>query len=337
MPLRILTAYEKGMRPAWIARVEIFRDRVDDWKRNRNKKFSTLRKIQHDLSWAWRLFQVSRNYDMIYTGSDWDGLFFAIAQRLLRKNKVPYLFIDFLVNMEGKPIEKRVRRILYRLAVQGACRVLVQRTCEVELFSQALGVCREKFTFVPYHQTLYETPYAVKNDGYIFAGGDSHRDYPLLLEAVRALPYRVVIACFEKHHFLNVEIPKNVEIHAASQAEYVQLMAGSTLTVVPLKSLPQHVGGEQTYANSMSMGKPTIITDLYASDYIVNGSTGILTPPGDVQALRRAIETIMENSNLAQQIGSKAMEASKAFTPEKFFEAVFRISEECLNAHHFGT
>lgn len=184
--------------------------------------------------------------------------------------------------------------------------------------------------FVPYHSTLFDTPYTVRDGDYIFAGGDSDRDYPLLIEAIRGLPYRVVITCLRRDHFEKVEIPANVEIRTVPQDEFIQLMAGARLNVVPLKSRPQHVGGEQTYANAMSMGKPTIVTDLYASDYIQNGVTGILTPSGDACALRRAIQDVMEKPELARLMGLRAKETSKAFAPETFFEEVFRISEECM-------
>ena len=330
-PLRILTAYEKGKHPAWISKVEIAQELLDDWKANRGKNLSPFQKLGHDLTWAWWLFRRSREYDVVYTGSDWVGLFFAIGQRLMRRNRVPHIFIDFLVNIRDKPIEKSVRVLLYRLAVQGACKVLVQRRCEVDRYSEVLGVSREKFAFVHYHPTLYDSVYTVRNEAFIFAGGDSDRDYPLLIEAVRGLPYRVVIACLRRDHFQGLEIPQNVEIRKVPEAEFIQLMAGASLNVVPLKWLPQHVGGEQTYLNAMTMGKATIVTDAQASDYIESGVTGILTSAGDVQVLRQAIQQLMDNPETVRRMGERAKEAAKAFAPQKFFDAMFRISAECVS------
>ena len=330
-PLRILTAYEKGGHPAWVSKVNVSQELLRAWQEKRGKTFSPLHKLLHDLRWAWWMFRASRKYDVVYTGSDWVGLFFAIGQRLMRRKRVPHIFIDSLLTIE--PSSDSIKRLLYRLAVQGSCRVMVQRSCEVESYAQALDVPREKFIFALYHSTIYDTPYTVRDDGYVFAGGDSDRDYPLLFEAVRGLPYRVLIASMKADYFRTLEVPQNVEIRKASEAEFVQLMAGASVNVVPLKSLPQHVGGEQTYANAMTMGKPTIVTDMYASDYIENKITGILTPAGDVRALRQAIQELMENLEYARGMGTKAKEAAKAFAPEKFFEVVFRISEECAGGH----
>jgi glycosyltransferase involved in cell wall biosynthesis len=327
--LRILTAYSKGDHPAWTCRVKIPPELRRDSRENFGKNFSLAQKLVHDWTWAWWMFRASRNYDVVYTGSDWVGLLFAIGQRLMRKKRVPHIFIDFLVTVGYAPGKTNIRRLLYRLAVQGCCRVMVQRSCEVESYAQVLDLPREKFTFAPYHATIYDTPYAARDDGYVFAGGDSDRDYALLLEAVRGLPYRVIVASMKADSFRFFDIPKNVAIRKASEAEFIQLMAGASVNVVPLKALPQHVGGEQTYVNAMTMGKPTIVTDMYASDYIQNRVTGILTPPGDPRALRQAIKELMDNPEAARGMGARAKEAARALTPEKFFEAVFDISEEC--------
>jgi glycosyltransferase involved in cell wall biosynthesis len=328
--LRILTAYEKGKHPEWISKVEIAQPLLDAWKANRGNQ-SRLRKLRSDIGWAWWLFRTSLNYDVVYTGSDWVGLLFAIGQRLARRERVPHVFIDFLVNIHNRPIESTIRTFLYRLAVEGACRVLVQRSCEVGSYSRMLRVSPEKFAFVHYHPTLYNSNYTVRNEAFIFAGGDSDRDYPLLIEAVRGLRYRVVIACLRRNHFEGLDIPQNVEICKVPEAQFLELMAGARLNVVPLKWLPQHVGGEQTYLNAMTMGKATIVTDAQASDYIQSGVTGILTSAGDVKALRGAIQQLMENPEMARSMGEKAREAAKAFAPERFFETIFRISEECVN------
>jgi glycosyltransferase involved in cell wall biosynthesis len=329
-PLRILTAYAKGGHPAWISKVSVPPELLIGWRQDRGKELGPLKKLLHDLTWAAWMFRASQNYDVVYTGSDWVGLFFAIGQRLMRKKRVPHIFIDFLVTIGHGPSKASIRRLLYRLAVQGSCRVLVQRSCEVESYARALDVPKKKFTFALYHATIYDTPYTVRDDGYVFAGGDSDRDYALLLEAVRGLPYRVIIASLNRNQFQGLEIPENVEIRNASEAEFIQLMAGASVNVVPLQPLPQHVGGEQTYANAMTMGKPTIVTDMYASDYIQNGITGILTAAGDAKALQQAIKELMDNPESAHRMGARAKEAARAFTPEKFFEVVFKISAECV-------
>ena len=51
------------------------------------------------------------------------------------------------------------------------------------------------------------------------------------------------------------------------------------------------------------MGKAMIVTDAQASDHIENRVTGILTPAGGTQALRQAIQELMEHPQVARGIG----------------------------------
>jgi len=113
-------------------------------------------------------------------------------------------------------------------------------------------------------------------------------------------------------------------VASATEQQYMHLMARASLVVVPVQWKPQHMGGEQTYANAMTMGKPTIVTDLAADDYIQSQVTGLLTPSGDAAALRAAIIQIMEDRDLARAMGAKAKEAAAQLRPERFFADVLR-------------
>jgi len=327
--LRILSLYEKSDHPAWLQKTEIFQGLADEVARNWRKSLPPIYRIRRELLWTWRLFRTSKDYDIVLTGSDRVGLFFAVSQQLFRRRKVPHIFLDFLVEIEGDGIEQTVRKFLYRLAIRGTSRALVQRKCEIDLYSQVLRAPATRFSFVLYHSTIFNTPIETQEKGFIFAGGDGHRDYPLLIEAVKGLPYCVVIAALQTDHFHGLTIPPNVRIITVQAAEFIKLVAEASLVVVPLKKRPQHVGGEQTYANAMTMGKVTIVTDLDASDYIENGETGILTPAGDVAALRQAIKKVMEDHEFARALGQRAKEASTKFAPERFFETVFKLCDEC--------
>jgi glycosyltransferase involved in cell wall biosynthesis len=44
------------------------------------------------------------------------------------------------------------------------------------------------------------------------------------------------------------------------------------------------------------------------NSYVVDGKTGLLVPPGDVQALRNAIRRLWENPELASEMGRAGRE-----------------------------
>jgi glycosyltransferase involved in cell wall biosynthesis len=62
-------------------------------------------------------------------------------------------------------------------------------------------------------------------------------------------------------------------------------------------------------------GKAVIATNTGGMDsYIVHGKTGLLVPPGDVNAMRNAIKTLWENPDLAHEMGM----AGRKFVEENY-------------------
>jgi glycosyltransferase involved in cell wall biosynthesis len=330
---RILTTYSKKDHPMWLSGVEVLQGWREEVARADGRK--DLQSFYNDVKWAWRLFRVSRTYEAVVIGSDRMSRIFATLQLLFRRRKVPHLYIDWLCNPSGGRLKRWFYRTELRWAILGATRAIVQGKQEITAHADELGVPASKFIFLPYHSTLYDFRYAVEEGDYIFAGGDGNRDYRTMIEAVRGLPYRVVIAALFRDHLRGIQVPSNVEIVALSQSDFFQKMAGSALVVVPMLPGLLHPGGQQTWINAMAMGKPVIVAeDRSARDYIVHASTGWLVKPGDPAALRDAISRLMEDRNLARTVGKRAKEAAAQFSPERFFEGVLRVVEECLKASH---
>jgi glycosyltransferase involved in cell wall biosynthesis len=320
---RILTTYAKKGDTVWLSRVEPLPGRT--WDRPEPES------LPNDLKWAWKLFRASRDYDVVATGSDRMSRIFATLQFFFRRRKVPHLYIKWICSPHGGRLKRWLYRTELRWAVLGASRAIVQGKHEITAHAEELGVPVSKFVFLPYHSTLYDFRYQVEEGDYIFAGGDSNRDYPTLIEAVRGLPYRVVISVLSREHFRGIQVPPNVEIVTLSSADYYQKMAGAALVVVPMLPRLAHSGGQQTWINAMIMGKPVIVAeDRSACDYIAHESTGWLAEPGNPSALRKAICLLLENRTLAGALGEKAKEAAKQFSKESHFEGVFRVIDECL-------
>ena len=324
--LRILTYYRKNNHPEWLRNVVLYEPLALDFERTWRKNLPLLQSFRREALWTWRLFRMSKKYDVVLTGSDRIGLFFGLAQRVFRRRRVRHIFLNFFVYQRGGRIGWALRRFVCRAAVDGASCVLVHRTAEVEEYSRTLNLPAGKFRFVPDHTTVSDAGLDVRDDGYIFSGGDANRDYPILIEAVRGATYRVLIVSFQKSHFAGMKSPENVEIiPPVPKHRFLELAAHARLIVVPLKKRLLHVGGRQTYLDAMRIGKPVIVTDLDASDYITNGVDGILIPPGDVGAMRESIKRVMEDREFALSLGRKAKQTALGFTPERYFSAVFDL------------
>lgn len=79
---------------------------------------------------------------------------------------------------------------------------------------------------------------------------------------------------------------------------------------------------------AMFMGKPVIAARSGGlPDVVVDGETGFLVPPGDVQALGQAMKCLLNDSNRLEHMGDKARERAAAFQAKTVisrFEEVYR-------------
>jgi len=58
---------------------------------------------------------------------------------------------------------------------------------------------------------------------------------------------------------------------------------------------------------AMQRGRALVMTDLPAlSEIVEHGVTGLLYPPGDIEALSKSIFSLIENENLRQKLGQNA-------------------------------
>src|SRR5207249_11266794 len=101
----------------------------------------------------------------------------------------------------------------------------------------------------------------------------------------------------------NQDIPANVTVRRFSQFDLRQLYADSRFMVMPLHNV-NFQAGVTAILEAMAMGRAVICTKtLGQTDVIVHGETGIYIPPGNPQALRTAIEYLLDNPHEAERMG----------------------------------
>jgi glycosyltransferase involved in cell wall biosynthesis len=196
-------------------------------------------------------------------------------------------------------------------------RYAVLSTREVETFPKVWGVDPSRVVFQPFPNTLHEyRDMDTRDDGYIFAGGNSVRDFDLLEAALDGTGIPARIATKWKPT-LNLS---DVEVGPTSHDEYMALLANSHAVVVPLRQSVRSAG-QQSYLNAMGLGKPVIVTEAPGvRDYVVDGVTGVIVPP-EVAALRAAILHVMDpdNADFYVEMGRRARkDVFDRFTEEHF-------------------
>jgi glycosyltransferase involved in cell wall biosynthesis len=196
-------------------------------------------------------------------------------------------------------------------------RYAVLSTQEVATFPQVWGVDRHRVVFQPFPNTLHKyRDMPTRDDGYLFSGGNSVRDYGLLESAIAETGISTRIAT----KWRPTRGLPNLKVGATSHDEFMTLLANAHAVVIPLRQTVRSAG-QQSYLNAMGLAKPVIVTEAPGvRDYIVDGVTGVIVPP-NVEALRKAILQVMDpaNADFYREMGQRAREdVFKRFTEEHF-------------------
>lgn len=85
----------------------------------------------------------------------------------------------------------------------------------------------------------------------------------------------------------------------------------------------------------MSKGRAVIGTRSSGhEDMIDDGDTGLLVPAGDAHALAEAMGHLLDDAPLREQIGRRARERARLFTPEVVIPQLERLYRETVARSH---
>jgi glycosyltransferase involved in cell wall biosynthesis len=195
------------------------------------------------------------------------------------------------------PLLPRLGRLGVRIVDGEHMRYGVLSTDETKAFKQRWGIDEERVRFTPYWATVSIPADDPPSDqGYVFAGGNTNRDFRLLVDAAEGLDVPVRIASGWQP---DRPLPPNVTVTSVTVDVYDRMMRGAKVVVVPLKWTPRSVG-QQTYLSGMRLGKPVIVTDSPGvRDYVVPGETALVVESNPA-ALREALTWVLDPANHAE-------------------------------------
>lgn len=203
----------------------------------------------------------------------------------------------------------QVLALLHRLLVRAIdgprTTFCVLTAAEQRSFPDHWGVARDRVVCTPFSHTLYEHEDVVPARGdYVFAGGDSMRDYDLLMSACRGLDAQVLVASRQQI----VDPPSNVTVRAMSHDDYVRALLGAGVVAVPLRDDGWRSAGQQTYLNAMLLGKPVVVTDALGVTEVVSDAVDGFIVPSDPDCLRAALARCIatDHSEEIDRIGRTA-------------------------------
>jgi hypothetical protein len=317
----IASTHDYPRRPDWVARVDCVYEPGASWP-------AQVRRLVGDVAKRYRLLILDGSIGLAGRSPD-----LAAATLIARRRRPPAMILTECNWKPGTGAAKMLRHIGIRAVDRAVARYCVYTRAELQTFPARWSVDPGKMAFTPfyYHLTDEELAQEPIAGTHVFSGGDSLRDYETLVEVARSLPMEFRIASARASF---PTAPPNVNIGRVPHAEYIQLVRSAAVVVVPLRAGVVRTAGLETFLTGMAMGKIIITTDSPGiRDYVDDGRTGLIVPPGDPAALRAAIAWAVDPTNADQvaQIAAAGRESARRdFSPDAYVATLLKISDEVL-------
>jgi hypothetical protein len=174
-------------------------------------------------------------------------------------------------------------------------------------------------------------PEPVEREEMICAVGSEARDYPTLIEAVRGLPIRLEVAVGSMvmapgdHGSGRIAptmrgpqhggLPSNVRVRQhLTPVDLRELYRRARFVVIPLRGGVEFDAGVTAITEALAMARGVVVSQTPGQvDVVHHEHEGLLVPPGDVAAMRRAILRLLEREDEATRYG----EAGRALVEER--------------------
>ncbi len=251
----------------------------------------------------------SRAHDLVFTWSERAGIPFAIYKR--------YLSSDHCFVTMFQCWSDRQELVITKLDLIPAMDKIVVHCRSMKDKFLSLGAAESQVEVVHYSidQTFFSPVVKVEQipNLIVSAGEPRSRDYPSLFQAVKGLPVKLNVAGYghwyarEKNNCMAGRIPDNVSLsRRLSYFELRDFYAMSQFVVIPVRDLVYSAGATSAMEASAMARAVVAFRSRGISDYVIDGETGILVEPGNVNALRDAIQYLLSNPDEAKRLGDNA-------------------------------
>lgn len=207
-----------------------------------------------------------------------------------------------------------VKRVLFRQV-----HLFIEYFRQTEGYERHYGIPHGRFRYVPFKINRYErvVQTATRDDGYVFCGGNTRRDFATLIAAMRDLPLPVRIVTMADDVIAGHgsvldarHLPPHIAVvrHDGSDS-FLDHIAGARLVALPIRRENISASGIGVYLASMALGKCVVISEGPAVNGVVPPGAAVIVPPEDPAALREAIRRVYDDPSARQAVA----EAGRAY------------------------
>jgi glycosyltransferase involved in cell wall biosynthesis len=259
-----------------------------------------------NLTLAWACFKRRKHYRVIFTDGEQIGIPLATLCKAVGWTRTAHLMIVHNLAVPKKMI------FFDWLGIHSHVNTFfVYSTWQKRFIEQRWKISSDRVIRTPF---MVDSAFFsldrihVRRKRMICSAGLEFRDYPTLMKAVQGLDIDVVIAAaspWSKRQDTTTaqSIPANVTVQRLSQFELRQIYGDSLFVVMPLYNV-NFQAGVTAILEAMAMERAVVCSLTPGqTDVIVDGETGVYVPPEDPEALRAAIERLIDHSEEAERMG----------------------------------
>jgi glycosyltransferase involved in cell wall biosynthesis len=300
------------------------------------ERVETLRPGDTDAVTVGRLLLRARHYDALVLDGSAHRDQLAAALLRSRRGRPACVIADATWKVPDGAGAAGVKRMAMRLIDDEGTAFCVLSRFEAARFPQTWRLRHSRVHFTPWPVTRRSPDISNEStdNGRVFAGGNSLRDYGPLIEAATDIDAPVDIATSTLAADGARSYPPNVTAGPVAQFDYEAMLRAAAVVVLPLEPRTDRSSGQTTYVNAMALGKAIVVSDAPGvRDYIDDGDTGVIVPCGDAQALARAVRGLLADRQWRERLGENARRhALRNLTLDGYAERLLQVVEETLAA-----
>jgi glycosyltransferase involved in cell wall biosynthesis len=265
--------------------------------------------LRSDVYLATLGWRKSQDHKLVFAWSERAGIPFAAYKRFLASD---HRFVTMFQCWSD-----RQELAITTLNLLPAMDTIVVHCNSMRDMFMGLGALADQIKVIPYSidQKFFSPALQTRQiPHHIASVGESRsRNYSALFQAMSGLPATLEVAghghwyAREKSRRVNGIVPENVLMtRRLSYFELRDFYARAQFVVLPIRDLVYSAGATSAM-EAGAMGRAVVaFRSAGIQDYIIDGETGILVEPGDVEALREAIQCLLSNPGEAKRLGENA-------------------------------
>jgi glycosyltransferase involved in cell wall biosynthesis len=302
------------------------------------ERVTTLRPADSDAVSVGQLLNRARQYDALVLDGSARRDQLAAALLGSRRGGPAFVIADSTWKVPDRAGAAWGKRRAMRLIDDERTTFCVLSRFEANRFALTWGLRQSRVRFTPWPVTLIsqDLMHEPTDNGRVFAGGNSLRDYRPLIDAAGEIGAPVDIATSTLDADDTPSYPANVTARSFARVDYDAMLRAASVVVIPLEPRTDRSSGQTTYVNAMALGKAIVVSDAPGvRDYIDDGDTGVIVPCGDAAALSRAVRALLADRQRRRRLGESARRhALTNLTLSGYAERLLQVVDETLAPSH---